>query len=42
MTVVELKHQSHILAGSPYGDQSSPLNLYDGDEDVIEDKGDIW
>ena len=42
MTVVALKHQSHILAGSPYGDQSSPLDLYNDPEDVIDDKGDIW
>ena len=47
MTVVELKQQTHILAGSgkPYGDQSSPLDLYDGsddEEDIITSMDDIW
>ena len=38
MRVVALKHQTHILAGSPYDDQKS-LNVYDDD---ISDKGNIW
>ena len=42
MRVVALKHQTHILAGSPYDDQNGPLKTYDDPEDVIEDKNDIW
>ena len=42
MTVVALKHQTHILAGSPYDSLTTPVSTYNADEDVIEDKGDIW
>ena len=42
MTVVALKHQTHILAGSPYDGLTNPVSTYNDDEDVIEDKGDIW
>ena len=42
MRVVALKHQTHILAGSPYDGLQSPVSTYDDPEDVIEDKNDIW
>ena len=42
MTVVALKHQSHILAGSPYDNVTSPVQTYDDPEDAITDKNDIW
>ena len=42
MRVVALKHQTHILAGSPYDGLQSPVSTYDNNEDVIDQKGDIW
>ena len=42
MTVVALKQKSSILVGSPYDNLSSPVQTYDGDDDVVEDKGEIW
>ena len=42
MRVVTLKHQTHILAGSPYDSQQSPVQTYDAPEDVITEKGDVW
>ena len=41
MRVVALKHQTHILAGSPYDDQKS-LNVYDTEGDDINDIQGIW
>ena len=42
MRVVALKHQTHILAGSPYDGLQSPVSTYDNDEDVINEKSSIW
>ena len=36
MRVVTLKHQTHILAGSPYDSQQSPVQTYDAPEDLKE------
>ena len=40
MTKVVQIHHRQLLCGSPYDDQKS-LNVYD-DEDVIDQKGNIW
>ena len=42
MTVVALKHCSHILCGSNYDNVSAPVETYDDPEDAITDKNDIW
>ena len=34
--------QRQMLCASPYDDQNGPLETYDDNEDVIEQKGDIW
>ena len=34
--------QRQILCGSPYDNQKAPLETYDDNEDVIEQKGYIW
>ena len=34
--------QRQMLCGSPYDDQNGPLETYDSDDDVIEQKGYIW
>ena len=39
--VVPIQQRQHLLCGSSYDDQKS-LNVYDDDEDVIDQKGDIW
>ena len=41
MRVVKLQQQ-RMLCGSPYNDVTSPVQTYDGDDDVVEDKGEIW
>jgi len=41
MQVVELR-QYQILCGSPYDSVSTPLDIYDDDDNTITDKGDIW
>ena len=34
--------QRQLLSGSPYDNQNGPLETYDDDEDVIDQKGNIW
>ena len=41
MSVVELKHCSHILCGSNYDSLSAPVDTYDPN-DVIDTKGGVW
>lgn len=41
MTVVKIQ-QHKMLCGSPYNDVKSPVSTYNDDEDVIDDKNDIW
>lgn len=41
MEVIQIQHRQ-LLCGSPYDDQNGPLKTYDNDEDVIDQKGDIW
>ena len=41
MSVVELKHCSHILCGSGY-DSKSAVDTYDAPEDAITTKGGVW
>ena len=41
MQVVELR-QHQILCSSPYNNVSTPLDIYDDEDDVITDKGSIW
>ena len=41
MEVIQIQ-QRQILCGSPYDDQNGPLKTYNDDEDVIDQKGDIW
>lgn len=40
MEVIQIQHRQ-LLCGSPYDDQKS-LKTYDNDEDVIDQKGNIW
>ena len=40
MLVVELKHRSKLLVGSPYNEQKS-VNMYRGSGETISDDGDI-
>jgi hypothetical protein len=42
MSVVELKHRSHILCGSNYDSKSAPVDTYDAPEDAITTKGGVW
>ena len=42
MSVVELKHCSHILCGSDYNSKSAPVETYDAPEDAITTKGGVW
>ncbi len=39
--VVYIQH-TQLLCGSPYNDQNGPLETYDDDNDVINDKNRIW
>ena len=41
-TVVYIHQRQHLLIGSPYNDQKAPLETYDDDNDVIDQKGYIW
>ena len=41
MHVVKIQQQ-RMLCGSPYNDLKSSVSTYNDDEDVIDDKGDIW
>ena len=40
--VVPSQQRQHLLSGSPYDDQNGPLETYDSDDDVINQKGNIW
>ena len=40
--VVQIHHRQHLLCGSPYDDQNGPLETYDSDDDVINEKSSIW
>ena len=41
MHVVKIQQQ-RMFCGSPYDDQNGPLKTYNDDEDVIDQKGNIW
>ena len=41
MRVVKIQ-QHRMLCGSPYDGLQSPVSTYDDDEDVIDNKKDIW
>ena len=40
--VVQIQPRQHLLSGSPNNDQNGPLETYDNDDDVIEQKSYIW
>ena len=40
--VVQIHHRQQLLSGSPYDGQNGPLETYDSDADVIDQKGNIW
>jgi hypothetical protein len=40
--VVQIYHRQQLLGGSPYGNIQSPVKTYDDDNDVIDQKGNIW
>ena len=40
-TVVYIQHRQ-MLCGSPYDNIQSPVETYDDDQDVINEKGSIW
>ena len=40
--VIQIQHTQQLLSGSPYNDQNGPLETYDDDDDVIEQKSSIW
>ena len=40
--VVQIHHRQHLLSASPYDNQKAPLEIYDDDDDVIDQKGNIW
>ena len=39
--VVQIHHRQ-LLIGSPYDNQNAPLETYDDDNDVIDQKSNIW
>ena len=41
MMVVQIQHRQ-MLCGSPYDNQNAPLETYNEEEDVINEKGNIW
>ena len=41
-TTVVYIHHTQLLSGSPYNNIQSPLETYDSDDDVINQKGYIW
>ena len=41
MHVVKIQQQ-RMLCSSPYNDVKTPVSVYDNDEDVIDQKGNIW
>ena len=40
--VVQIHHRQQLLSGSPYGNIQSPVETYDDDNDVIDQKSSIW
>ena len=40
--VVQIQHRQQLLSASPYNNIQSPVETYDDDEDVIDQKGSIW
>ena len=40
--VVPIQQRQHLLSGSPYDNQKGPLETYDNNEDVIDQKNSIW
>ena len=40
--VVPIQQRQQLLSGSPYDNQNGPLETYDDDNDVIDQKGYIW
>ena len=42
MHVVQIHHRQQLLSGSPYDNIQSPVETYDNDEDVINQKSSIW
>ena len=41
-TVVQIHHRQQLLCGSPYNNKKAPLETYDEEEDVINEKSSIW
>ena len=41
-TTVVYIHHTQLLCGSPYDNQNGPLKTYDDNQDVINEKGNIW
>ena len=40
--VVQIHHRQQLLSGSPYDNIQGPLETYDSDADVINEKKSIW
>ena len=40
--VVQIQQRQHLLSGSPYDNIQSPLETYDDEADVINQKSSIW
>ena len=40
--VVYIHHTQQLLSASPYDNQKAPLETYDDNEDVIDQKSSIW
>ena len=42
MRSVELRHRTRMLDGSPFGQESKPVQLYRDRSVRLEDKGVVW
>lgn len=42
MEVIQIHHRQQLLTASPYGNIQSPVETYDDDNDVIDQKNSIW
>ena len=40
--VIQIHHRQQLLSASPYNDKKAPLETYDEEEDVINEKRSIW
>ena len=40
--VVQIHHRQQLLSGSHYDNIQSPVETYNDDQDVINEKGNIW